>query len=378
MEHDDKSHGDHQNGQINKPLKFAEKDFIPGHNDLWTDGLLCAFEFIRVHRRPLSSKSASKTSNRQNGIAEDVASPVFKRNKLSTSVSATDLNQTQIAPLDEYNNKSDQFQSLERHEGSHWVPIGWSRISELIQMVQSNTDWGPHPLEELMDGEEDLTVADLAAPYWERPAGPTWWCHLAAGHPSVGDWLAKVQCLHPAVSLALKDESRLISERMKHLLYEVPVRVAGGLLFEILGQSAGDPFVDEDDIPIVVRSWQAQNFLITVLHLKGRVQIPNVLGIMEVQELLYAGGYNTPRTVHEVIALLTCRLSRWDDRLFRKSIFGAADEIELKFMNRRNYEDMHLFSIILNQEIRKLSRQVSVYCASVHTYEIDCKMPLAF
>lgn len=71
-------------------------------------------------------------------------------------------------------------------------------------------------------------------------------------------------------------------------------------------------------------------------------------------------------------------------RLFRKDIFGAADEIELKFMdrfiskpiisfhnidilqwwpifslfNRRNQEDMHLFSIILNQEIRKLSRQV--------------------
>jgi hypothetical protein len=27
-------------------------------------------------------------------------------------------------------------------------------------------------------------------------------------------------------------------------------------------------------------------------------------------------------------------------------------------MNRRNYEDMSLFSIILNQEIRRLSRQV--------------------
>ena len=64
---------------------------------------------------------------------------------------------------------------------------------------------------------------------------------------------------------------------------QVPVRVAGGLLFELLGQSAGDPFVEEDDIPIVLRSWQAQNFLVTVLHLKVDVSSVNVLGITEVQ-----------------------------------------------------------------------------------------------
>ena len=64
---------------------------------------------------------------------------------------------------------------------------------------------------------------------------------------------------------------------------KVPVRVAGGLLFELLGQSAGDPLVEEDDIPIVMRSWQAQNFLITSLHIKGHVSRVNVLGITEVQ-----------------------------------------------------------------------------------------------
>lgn len=64
---------------------------------------------------------------------------------------------------------------------------------------------------------------------------------------------------------------------------QVPVRVAGGLLFELLGQSAGDPFVDEDDIPIVLRSWLAQNFLVTALHVKGSASNINVLGIAEVQ-----------------------------------------------------------------------------------------------
>ncbi|KAJ0016759.1 hypothetical protein Pint_10070 [Pistacia integerrima] len=56
-------------------------------------------------------------------------------------------------------------------------------------------------------------------------------------------------------------------------------------------------------------------------------------------------------------------------RLFRKSIFGAADEIELKFMNRRNLEDINLFGIILNQEIRKLSRQVIRVKWSLHARE---------
>jgi len=70
-------------------------------------------------------------------------------------------------------------------------------------------------------------------------------------------------------------------------IFQVPVRVAGGLLFELLGQSVGDPFCDEDDIPIVLRSWQAQNFLVTALHIKGSASNINVLGIMEVQVLVY-------------------------------------------------------------------------------------------
>ena len=33
-----------------------------------------------------------------------------------------------------------------------------------------------------------------------------------------------------------------------------------------------------------------------------------------VQELLAAGGTNIPRTAHELVAHLACRLARWDDR----------------------------------------------------------------
>lgn len=67
------------------------------------------------------------------------------------------------------------------------------------------------------------------------------------------------------------------------LVFQVPVRVAGGLLFELLGQSIGDPNHEEEDIPIVLRSWQAQNFLVTTMHVKGPSSNINVLGVTEVQ-----------------------------------------------------------------------------------------------
>ncbi|XP_024024340.1 uncharacterized protein LOC21393929 isoform X1 [Morus notabilis] len=363
---------------------YSTRDVVPT-SELWTDGLICAFEFIRGPKKAVASKSGSRTPSRQqtngdqsrlrvpsNGLAADTSFLKLDNAKVVETASLSEVRSSNIGSLgddrDSPVHPSGQIHSFERHEGSYWVPIGWARISELVQTVQIGANWASQQFD-FPDDEDDLTVADLAAPYWERPAGPVWWCHVSAGHPYVEAWLSSAQWLHPAISVALRDESRLISEKMKHLLYEVPVRVAGGLLFELLGQSAGDPYVDEDDIPIVLRSWQAQNFLITVLHLKAHVSSVNVLGITEVQELLSAGGYNAPRTVHEVIAHLACRLTRWDDRLFRKSIFGAADEIELKFMNRRNHEDLNLFSVILNQEIRKLSRQVIRVKWSLHARE---------
>lgn len=78
-----------------------------------------------------------------------------------------------------------------------------------------------------------------------------------------------------------KIEYIIIAKSILHM--QVPVRVAGGLLFELLGQSAGDPFAEEDDIPVVLRSWQAQNFLVTALHVKGSASNINVLGVAEVQ-----------------------------------------------------------------------------------------------
>ncbi|KAL5731907.1 hypothetical protein ACHQM5_004590 [Ranunculus cassubicifolius] len=368
--------------QENNKIRFS-KDVMAG-SELWTDGLICAFEFVRGHKKPIRSKSCSRIHSAQQTDGHDSRKQVVNyghmdaskqtknRNSSFDSASLIDIESNPIVTLDDHNESnnyhSEHLHNMDRYAGSYWVPIGWARISELVQSVQIDAGWAQQPIE-FMEDEDDLTVQDVAAPYWERAAGPTWWCHVAAGHPSIGAWLGNAQWLHPAVSIALRDENRLISERMKHLLYEVPVRVAGGLLFELLGQSVGDPFVNEDDTPVVIRSWQAQRFLITTLHVKGSATNINVLGITEVQELLSAGGANTPKTVHDVIAHLACRLARWDDRLFRKTIFGTADEVELKFMNRRNHEDMNLFSVILNQEIRWLSNQVIRVKWSLHARE---------
>lgn len=374
-----------QNNKIKKlenNKSHYSKDVTIG-SELWTDGLICAFELVKGHKRS-SSKSHLKIqpAPRVNGERLKKQVPTHARVEDSTRdvdnkslldcTSLIELGTDQVGSVnDDTDNHDSQWErshTLEKFEGSHWVPIGWTRISELTKKVQVDAAWVSQQFD-FMDVEDDRTIADLAAPYWERAAGPIWWCHVAAGHPFVDEWLNHAQWLHPAISVALRDESRLISERMKHLLYEVPVRVAGGLLFELLGQSAGDPYVDEDDIPIVLRTWQAQNFLITALHMKGSVSNVNVLGITEVQELLFAGGNNIPRTAHGVIAQLASRLARWDDRLFRKSIFGTADEVELKFINRTSREDLNLLNIILNQEIRRLSRQVIRVKWSLHARE---------
>ncbi|XP_068304329.1 uncharacterized protein [Pyrus communis] len=325
-------------------------------NDLWTNGIIYAFEFVRGHKKALSSPLVVKDVAKKQVSKKPVSSPPLANSRVGQN--NVECNK---------DSHSGRFCAREGVPRNCWVPIGWDRISELVQTVQVDACWEePNGFTE---DDDDVTVADVAAPYWERPVGPTWWCHVDAGHPYINWWLGTAQWLHPAVSIALRDESKLISERMKHLLYEVPVRVACGLLFELLGQSAGDPLVNEDDIPVVLRSWQSQNFLVTALHVKGSAQNVNVLGISEVQELLAAEGISMPRNIHEVIAHLASRLACWDDRLYRKFIFGAADEVELKFMNRRTHEDMYLFSIILNQEIRWLSTQVIRVKWSLHARE---------
>ncbi|KAG5572621.1 hypothetical protein H5410_062387 [Solanum commersonii] len=165
------------------------------------------------------------------------------------------------------------------------MPTGWARISEFSQTIQTDSQW-------LI---QQFYLIDDA-------------------------WLSYVAWLFSIIGVALRDEGRLISENMKHLLYEVPVK--------LLGQSAGYTHVNEDDIPVIIYSWKAQNLFITILHVKGSAKDINVLVITEVQEQLLACGY-----MHH---------AQWDYILFWKLIFDAADEVELMFVKMRNKEDLSL------------------------------------
>jgi hypothetical protein len=218
----DQSHSSRTKLKPESYKTYHGRDPNPG-NHLWTDGLICAFEFVRGKMRPDKSMSSSEITNRlhfdsqyskthvpSNGLME-AYSTRSDENKLSYPSSNDDKESSVL--------EANQFNVPVENGGDHWVPIGWARISELVQAVQVDAVWSSHQFK--FEDSDDFTVADLAGPYWECPAGPIWWCHVSAGHPSVEAWLSNARWLHPAVSLGLRDESRLISERMQHLRYEV-------------------------------------------------------------------------------------------------------------------------------------------------------------
>jgi hypothetical protein len=193
--------------------------------DLWTDGLICAFEFVRGHGKIQLAQDAIREVPKRQVPSNELNSRVsLKEDKFSKSSPQLKYGTGDTDILDDHScgrdNHSGHFHKKKDFPRSYWMPIGWARITELTQKVQVYAGWASQ-LVDFTDNEDDVTVADVATPYWERAVGPTWWCHVAAGHPYINDWLSNAQWLHPAISIALRDESRLISERMKYLLYEV-------------------------------------------------------------------------------------------------------------------------------------------------------------
>lgn len=200
------------------------KEHIPG-SELWTDGLICAFELIKDHRKLSRHKSLpaaeqvlekggdiyTRKHTRRHG--HQIIAPKLDDSNLLENPHHVEFSNDPPLPKGGPVNAGEILD----HK---WVPIGWSRISELVQRVQSDSSW-ENELMDISDTEDDYTVADVAVPYWQRPVGPTWWCHVAAGHPSIDAWLNSAHWMHPAIRTALRDESKLISDRMKYLLYEV-------------------------------------------------------------------------------------------------------------------------------------------------------------
>lgn len=200
------------------------RDVTPG-GDLWTGGLICAFEFVQGHEKIQLAQDAIREVAKRQVSSNDLNNRVpIKEEKFCKSSPPLKYGIGDTDTLDDHSysrdNHSGHFHKKKDFPRSYWIPIGWARITELIQKVQVCAGWTSQSVGFSYD-DDDVTVADMATPYWERAVGPTWWCHVAAGHPNINDWLSNAQWLHPAISIALRDESRLISERMKHLLYEV-------------------------------------------------------------------------------------------------------------------------------------------------------------
>jgi hypothetical protein len=141
----DQSHSSRTKLKPESYKTYHGRDPNPG-NPLWTDGLICAFEFVRGKMRPDKSMSSSEITNRlhfdsqyskthvpSNGLME-AYSTRSDENKLSHPSSNDDKESSVL--------EANQFNVPVKHGGDHWVPIGWARISELVQKgMEQETCW---------------------------------------------------------------------------------------------------------------------------------------------------------------------------------------------------------------------------------------------
>lgn len=112
--------------------------------DLWTDGLICAFEFVRGHKKMVKSKPGSKVepslTPKVNGFSLSKSSPVIE-----SAIMIKDK-------FDEHDFSEDcHVGHLNGRENflprSYWIPIGWDRISQLVQSVQIDAGWNEQPFD---------------------------------------------------------------------------------------------------------------------------------------------------------------------------------------------------------------------------------------
>ncbi|PNY09415.1 magnesium transporter CorA-like family protein, partial [Trifolium pratense] len=153
----------HSSAKKLKPDKtYHGRDPNPG-SDLWTDGLICAFEFVRGKKRPVKSRYSSKVTNRlhfdsqystmhvpSNGLVKASSTgPDEKKLPHPSSVNVSGDSSFDASNDDKEGEvlQADQSNAPEKHKGDHWVPIGWSRISELVQAVQVDAVWSSHQFE---------------------------------------------------------------------------------------------------------------------------------------------------------------------------------------------------------------------------------------
>lgn len=133
-------------------------DHFTLQNDLWTDGLICAFEFVGAGCKKLVQTSTAQFSTKDQDLESGV------------NVMFGDKDCT-------FHGKFCKELGVQRR-GCCWVPIGWTRISELVQTVQVADVWPQQAKDS--DEEDCVAVADvtwrplIGNRRWGPSGGATW------------------------------------------------------------------------------------------------------------------------------------------------------------------------------------------------------------
>lgn len=130
--------------------------------DLWTDGLICAFEFVRVHQKVQTAQKVARevvkkqpSSHDQNSIKNNLCETSHDQNSpspqaisgrsLCEPISGMESRDGDNGMLDDHNSNQDYhsgyFHGRESLPRCFWMPIGWFRISELVQTVKVDDGW---------------------------------------------------------------------------------------------------------------------------------------------------------------------------------------------------------------------------------------------
>lgn len=102
-------------------------------SDLWTDGLICVFEFVRGDKKVLAAHSVVKdAANKQVLSPERTESHHSRKNVKRSSKRGSGIGQNRKEEDLNYkqNSHSGHFRGREGVPKSCWVPIGWDRISD--------------------------------------------------------------------------------------------------------------------------------------------------------------------------------------------------------------------------------------------------------
>ncbi|XLS95448.1 hypothetical protein HN51_071456, partial [Arachis hypogaea] len=116
----------HQKSESNSTYNTGESN--PGNN-LWTDGLICAFEFVQGRKKPIKHKSPLKISDKLNLDVYQCKRP--DKDNLSHHSSVNSLRDSSLGASDD--DKESQFSSMNWVAGLLVARFQWWQTLALVE-----------------------------------------------------------------------------------------------------------------------------------------------------------------------------------------------------------------------------------------------------